>query len=113
MSISYEFLALMPDTLTVYSQSSVDAYGKRTFSGSGTSVRCRVQFDTQQFTGSNGGGETRTSKPEGRAFCYGDVAVTTDHRLVLPDGSEAIVRSVNRARDEDGGHHTVIHFGAS
>jgi hypothetical protein len=111
MSIDAEFLALMPDTLTIYVQSSVDKYGKRTFSGSGTSVTCRVQYDIQQSTGTDGQGEARTSKPQGRAFCYGDIAVTTDHRLVLPGSIEAIVRSVNRARDESGAHHTVIHFG--
>jgi hypothetical protein len=113
MGINAEFLTLMPDTLIVYGQSSVDKYGKRTFSATGTSVRCRVQYDIKQSTGTDGQGEARTHKPDGRAFCYGDIAVTTDHRLVLPGGVEAIVRSVDRARDESGAHHTVIHFGVS
>lgn len=113
MGIDAEFLTLMPDTLTIYGQSSVDKYGKRTFSGSGTTVSCRVQYDIQQNAGTDGQGEARTAKPQGRAFCYGDVTVTTDHRLVLPGSVEAIIRSVNRARDESGAHHTVIHFGVS
>lgn len=113
MGINAEFLTLMPDTLTVYGQSSVDKYGKRTFSGTATVINCRVQYDIQQATGTDGQGEARTAKPQGRAFLYGDYAITTDHRLVLPGGVEAIIRAVNRARDESGAHHTVLHFGVA
>jgi hypothetical protein len=113
MGIDAEFLSLMPDELTIYGQASVDKYGKRTFSGSGTQVRCRVQYDIEQQSGTNGQGDARTARPNGRAFCFGDVNVSTDHRLVLPGNVEAIIRGVNRERDESGAHHTVIHFGVS
>jgi hypothetical protein len=111
MGISAEFLSLMPDTLTVFSQSAVDKYGKRTFSGSGTSIRCRVQYDINQSGGGAQGSDGRLATPTGKAFLYGDYNITTDHRLVLPDSTEAIIRSVNRAGDENGAHHTVINFG--
>jgi hypothetical protein len=113
MAIATELLPLMPDTLIVYSQSSVDKYGKRTFSGSGTSIRCRIQYATDQSTGGQQGSDERLNTPSGKALLYGDYAITTDHRLVLPDSTEAIIRSVNRVRDEIGGHHTVLNFGTA
>lgn len=111
MSIEAEFLPLMGDTLIVYPQSSVDKYGKRTFSGSGTSINCRIQYATDQSTGGQQGSDERLVTPGGKALLYGDYAITTNHRLVLPDSTEAIIRSVNRVRDESGGHHTVLNFG--
>lgn len=107
MTIEAAFLDLMPSTITLYSQSSRDAYGKQTFSGSGTAVRCRV-VPTSDVVRTPDGREVIAA---GRVYCYGTPTVTVDSRLVLPDGSDAIILSVQVQVDETAAHHTVITFG--
>lgn len=109
MSLDPSFLDLMPSTVTLYAQSSRDAYGKQSFSGTGTAVRCRVVPESKVMRTADG----REVVSTGRVLCYGTPTVTTDHRLVLPDGSDAIVLGVQVQNDEDGAHHTVITFGAA
>lgn len=105
--IDAAFLELMPSTVTLYPQASRDAYGKQTFSGSGTTVRCRVVPTNDVIRDSNG----REVVASGRVLCYGTPTVTVDSRLVLPDGSDAVVIAVQVQNDEDGPHHTVVTFG--
>ena len=108
MTLDPEFLTLMPDTVTVYPQSSLDKYGKRTWSASGTSYRCRIQSQTKLFRDPSG----REVTIDGRVFLYGAPSdITTDHRLVLPDGSSPVLYVVNVANDETGAHHTVLEYG--
>jgi hypothetical protein len=107
MSIESDYLELMPSTVSIYAQSSVDKYGKRTFSGSATTIQCRIQYNNDQMQDI----ERRLVTPKGKIYCYGSPAATTNHRLVLPDGQDAIIRQVQPVLDESGSHHTVIHFG--
>lgn len=107
MTIESEYLALMPSTVTVYAKSSRDAYGKASFSGTGTSLRCRIQMDKKVTTDA----ENRTVTQDGTIYVYGTTTVSTDDRLVLPDGSDKLILSVETRNDESGPHHTVIRFG--
>lgn len=109
MSLDPAFLDLMPSTVTIYPQSSRDAYGKQSFSGTGTDVRCRVVPDVRMTVTETG----REVVAAGRVICYGTPTVTTNSRLVLPDGSDAVILSVQVQNDEDGAHHTVITFGGA
>lgn len=107
MTIETAFLDLMPSTVTIYSESSRDAYGKQSFSASGTAVRCRVVPESRA-TRTRDGREVTSS---GRVYCYGTPTVSVDSRLTLPDGSDAIVLAVQVQNDQSGAHHTVITFG--
>lgn len=109
MSLDPSFLDLMPSTVTIYAQSSRDAYGKQSFSATGTPVRCRVVPENRVMRTP----DAREVVTAGRVICYGTPTVDTNCRLVLPDGSDAIVLAVQVQNDEQGAHHTVITFGAA
>lgn len=109
MSLDPAFLELMPSTVTIYAQSARDAYGKQSFSATGTEVRCRVVPEIKVMQTA----DAREVVSAGRVICYGTPAVTTNSRLRLPDGSDAIVLAVQVQNDEEGPHHTVITFGAA
>lgn len=104
-----EFADLMQDTIIVYPQTTVDKYGKRSFSGTLQIIPCHLIVESR-MTRDNQGRETMES---GRAICYGSFTnVTTDYKLVLPSGEEPPILSVNSIRDETGRiHHTTIAFG--
>lgn len=107
MGIESLFADLMPATVTVYPRSAIDQYGKRSWSASGTSYSCRIQADTGVMRDAEG----REVVITGRAYLYGAPVLTTDHKIVLPDGSSPVIVSVATVEDEDGPHHTMIRFG--
>lgn len=107
MAIESDFLSMMADTVTVYAQSSLDNYGKRTWSGSGTTYNARIQADSQLRRDDQG----REVSVIGRVYLYGAPALTTNHRIVLPDGTSPIIVAVDVVGDEVGDHHTVITLG--
>lgn len=107
MTIEAAFLDLMPSTVTIYAQSSRDAYGKQSFAATGTTVRCRV-VPTNQVIRTGDGREVVAT---GRVYCHGTPTVTVDSRVVLPDGSDATVVAVQVQNDDGGAHHTVIDVG--
>jgi hypothetical protein len=107
MAIEAAFLDLMPSSVTVYPKASVDAYGKVTFSAAGTTTKCRVQL-AEKVTKTADDREVRES---GRIIFYGTPTITTDSRIVLPDGSEPLILSIDRYNDDSGAHHTSVSFG--
>lgn len=107
MTIESEYLALMPSTVTVYPVASTDAYGKLTFSGSGVSTRCRIQ-ETGQVVKT---ADERNVYEVGSIFFYGTPTITTESKIVLPDGSMPLILSVRVHNDENGAHHTTVSFG--
>lgn len=107
MTIETEFLDLMPDTVTFYAQASLDQYGKRTFSGTGVEYRCRVQ-DTNELLRNAEGREVVVT---GKVYLYGAPNLTTDHKIVLPDGTSPVIHAVTVNNDESGSHHTVVLYG--
>lgn len=107
MSLETEYLTLMPDTVTVYPLSSLDDYGKRAWSATGTSYRCRIQDDSGLHRTPDG----REVVITGKAYLYGSPALTTNHKIVLPDGTSPIIVYASVNNDESGSHHTLIRFG--
>jgi hypothetical protein len=107
VAIESEFLSMMVDTVTVYPQSSTDAYGKRTFSASGTTYNARIQADSRLTRDDQG----REVAVIGVVYLYGAPALTTNHRIVLPDGTSPIIVAVDVVGDEAGDHHTVVTLG--
>jgi hypothetical protein len=108
MAVDADFEELMRDTVTVYPQASVDKYGKRTFSSTGTQYRARLVWGSRVVRDSKG----REVIEAGRAIVYGVAdEVTDDYRMTLPDGQDVTITSFTTVNDEDGPHHSVIGFG--
>ena len=107
MALETQFLSMMPDTVTVYPVSSLDNYGKRTWSATGTSYSCRIQATPGLIRDVEG----REVVVTATIYLYGSPTLTTDHKVVLPDSSAPVIVSVSRVNDDTGGHHTVIRVG--
>lgn len=108
MALDAAFLDMMPNTVVVYPKASLDQYGKRSFSATGASYRCRVQ-DSDDLIRTDDGREVVIS---GRVYLYGaPTTITTDSRIVLPDGTSPVIFRVTVNNDDTGPHHTVIEYG--
>lgn len=107
MSIEREFAELFSETVTVFPPASVDMYGKRSFSASGTTASAHYVSETVLRHDPDG----RDIVEVGRFYLYGQVNVDTDYRLVLDDGSEPPILAVDFPHDQHGWHHTVIRVG--
>lgn len=107
MTIRAEFLDLMPSTVAVYKSQSRDAYGKRTFGGTATMVRCRIQGEVSVVKDP----ENRDVLTTGKLIMFGTPDVNVHDKVVLPDDTVATIVSVDVVDDEDGPHHTVVNIG--
>jgi len=107
MAISREFLPLMLETVVLRVQSSIDKYGKQSYSGSGVSFRARIILSERILRDSDG----REIVEAGRAILYGSTSVSSNGHITLPDGSSPKITSVSTIQDEDGDHHSVVGFG--
>ena len=97
----------MSETVTVYPPSTLDRYGKRSHSGSGTTYTCRVQ-DERKVTYDDTGKEVVQT---GVIYLYGAPVINPASRVVLSDGSEPVLIGVDVVDDQDGPHHTVLMIG--
>lgn len=109
MVIQAAFSSMMPSTVTVTGVSTTDAYGKRTFAASGTSIQCRIQKSRKLVMSEDG----KEIVEEGRVYCYGVATVTVSDKLTLPDTTVVPILSVETRNDETGTYVTVISFGAA
>jgi len=107
MTIEAAFLEMMPTQVTVYPKSSTDAYGKFTFSATGTATNCRVQETGRVVKSADG----RDVYEVGTIIFYGNPTITTDSKIVLPDSSSPLILSVQVYNDDTGTHHTTVSFG--
>lgn len=97
----------MTDTVTFYDKSSLDKYGKATFSASPVTVTGRLIYERQKSRDVQG-----TEVVDlGRLITYGpQTSITVNHKMVV--GTDTFtVNSVSGIKDENGAHHTVIRFG--
>lgn len=107
MPVDPEFSEMMPHTITVYGSSTLDKYGKQSYSGSGTSYQCRLVWDQRMVRTT----DNREVLEAGRAIIYGVATVDVNDKVQLPDGATPLVTSVSQLKDEVGDHHSVIGFG--
>lgn len=107
MALETAFLELMPQTVTVYSQTAKTEYGIQSWSGSGTSVNCRVMETGTLVHDANG----RQVYETGKIIFYGTPTVSLSSRIALPDGSFPVLLTVNVHSDENGLSHTSVSFG--
>ena len=101
----------MTDTVTVYKASSLDSYGKRTVSATGTSYRCRIMSDIVKTTTD----QKRSVVEEGRLIILNDPDVAVGDKISLPGGNTPIITRVDYINYNASGtttpHHTVVTFG--
>lgn len=107
MTIESAFLDLMPSTVSWYAVDSTDAYGKRTFSSTAQTQRCRVQKAKNVTRDADG----REVVEDGKVYFYGVSAITVNDRLVLPDSTTQVILNVETRNDQTGAHVTVVSFG--
>ncbi len=108
MTIETAYLEMMPTTVTIFSQTSSDKYGKPTFSGSGTAVRCRVVPSNKTIRSATGVDVVAN----GTIYFYGTPTVSVDSKITLPNGDMVFVIDVKVQNDESGSHHTAVSFGS-
>lgn len=107
MTIEAAFLELMPATVSWYTVATTDAYGKRTFNGAANTQRCRIQKSKKMSRDAEG----KDVIEDGRVYFYGTSTIGINDRLVLPDGTEHVILTVETRNDEDGAHSTMASFG--
>lgn len=107
MVIDRQLLELMPRTVTIRPKSSRDSYGQPVY-GTAETYRCRVETSNHLVRSSSG----EEVVARGRVILAGPCPdVTSESDLVLHDGATVKVLSVEQHDDEDGAHHTVVHYG--
>lgn len=106
MTIETAFLDMMPSTVTIYPKSSTDAYGKFSFSATGTAVRCRIQPSDNVVTTE----DNRQVVSRGTIIFYGTPTITSDSKIVLPDGTSPLILTVRVHNDDSGTHHTTVTY---
>ena len=109
--------ALLADEVQVVPRVLMDKYGGHTrkwpftdaftdaFGATTTAYPCRVQDATERM-----GGPQRDDGARGKVYILGDAAISVDDLLILPDGSQPVIRSVSHVPDDTGPHHTVVEF---
>ena len=103
----------MTHTVTVYSASTLDNYGKQTISGSGTSYSCHLVLEKSSSRDEQG----KQVAEGGKLYIMSDATIDTGDRLDLPDTSiDPRIISVKKVKYMANGtptvHHTVVTFGA-
>jgi hypothetical protein len=101
----------MTDTVTVYKASSLDSYGKRTVSATGTPYRCRIMADIVKTTTD----QKRSVVEEGRLIILNDPDIAVGDKILLPGGNSPIVTRIDAVNYSANGtttpHHVVVAFG--
>ena len=104
----------MTDTITVYSASTLDNYGKATIAGSGTTYSARVVSTIGKSRDEQG----QQIVEGGKLYILGDATININDRLDLPDytqdpritGIRKVYYDVNGTRTI---HHVEVTFGVA
>jgi hypothetical protein len=101
----------MTDSVTIYPATTLDNYGKRSVSATGTSYACRIIADIVKTTTD----QNRTTLEEGRLIILGDPTITIGDTLNTGSGQKGIITRVDKKNYSANGvtapHHAVIFFG--
>lgn len=107
MAIESDYRELFSEVVTLYPPSTIDKYGKRTFSASGVSACAHLVSEVALARDQEG----REVTELGKVYLYGVFPVTTDYKIVLPDNSSPVIIGVDQPHDPAGAHHTVVRIG--
>jgi hypothetical protein len=105
MTFETEFADLMPHTVVVRKQTSLDKYGVAA-RGAATTVQGRV-VQTPKMVRLDDGREVVSSA---HFYTAGPAGILTTDEITLPDGSTPVIMRVDHYPDEDGSHHEVVWF---
>jgi len=110
MAIDPDLAVMMQDSATFYAESSRDAYGKTTFSGTAQAIIGRVSYKTQMMKDLQG----RDVISVGKFSSYGAIAtaITVKHKMVVGGVTVPIVAVHSITDETDAEHHVIIYFGA-
>lgn len=105
------FSSDMVDSVTVYKQSTLDNYGKRSTAAQGTSYNARVMSEIRRSRNEEG----EITVEGGRLIILNDADVAVGDRLVLPGNTEPVILAVDKVTYSANGtsavHHTLVTFG--
>jgi hypothetical protein len=107
MAIETSYLELFSQSASLSAPSTVDKYGKRTFSASPVVVPAHLVAEVILTRSPDG----REVVETGRVYLYGAQTVTTDYKIALSDGSTPVILGVDSPHDNIGAHHTVVRVG--
>lgn len=99
--------SLMVDTVSFYSETARDKYGKPTFAVGATVVKGRFMYGEAKKRTVNNVEVTEV----GKFITYGPTTVTVNDKMSTADGKSYTITDVNPISDENGVHHTVVTFG--
>ena len=103
MPMDPQFLDMMPDTIQIKHRTGQDKYGKDIY-GTPTDVRARVVYRMRQTF--NDAGELAQSRAQ--VYLFGDHDIDQDDKILLPDGEEHLLVSVQRYPDQDGMYYEQL-----
>ena len=107
--IEPEYAELFSETVHLYPSASVNAYGKRTWSPSGSTASAHLDMTVRLVRNAAG----REVEESGRVYLYGVFdTLTLDSLIVLPNSASPVILGVDFPHDEHGAHHTVIRMGS-
>lgn len=102
-----DFLQLMPHTITKNAYSSIDGYGKATFSTGLTSYRGLLTYENKLVKAMDG--KEKMSSANVILNCTG--TINPDDKLNLPNGTSPPILSITSYSDNIGTHNTQVYFG--
>jgi len=104
MALDPQLLAFMPHTVTIHSVSSTNSYGETVY-GATRTARAYVEPNTT-LTATDQVDETH--KPT--AAYIADTNITIDEKVVLADGSDPEIASIEIHTEVLGLEHSVVRF---
>lgn len=111
MAFESEFLALMPETITIAQPTGQDGYGKRSY-GAATSYRARIVEKMEKIVTVQGREDFATTKVYVAPDSSGALPdLSARVQVTMPDGTTPNVVGFARQSDEEGPHHVIIWFG--
>ena len=104
MAIS-DFSECFTSTISIAPLNSWDGYSKPTY---GVPVDYSARISERNVKVRNAQGEDVVA--DGDILLESSVVVPPESQVTLPDGSNPVIISVNRAYDDNGLHHTRLYF---
>jgi len=104
MAIDPQLTAFMPHTVTIHAVGSTNNYGETVF-GATRTASAYVEPNTTLTAGD----EVEEKHKPTRAY-VADTAITIDEKIILPDGTDPEISSIEVHTEVVGLEHTVVTF---